>query len=98
MEFLQSLQTRQKWNDKRRNFDVGDIVILKEQDCQCNQWPLARINGVDTNRNCDVCSATLCAADSDGNQTLRRPITKIVILVKNEINSPSKGAFRKKSR
>ena len=98
-EFLQSLQTRQKWNDKRRNFDIGDIVILKEQESQCNQWPLARINGVDTSRNCDVCSATLCAADSNnGNQTLRRLITKIVISVKNEMNSPSKGAFRKKSR
>ena len=36
-EFLQSLQTRQKWNNKRRNFEVGDIVILKEQDCQRNQ-------------------------------------------------------------
>ena len=30
-EFLQSLQTRQKWNDKRRNLKVGDIVILKNK-------------------------------------------------------------------
>ena len=36
-EFLQSLQTRQKCNDKRRNFEVGDIVILEEQDYQRNQ-------------------------------------------------------------
>ena len=64
-EFLQSLQTRQKWNDKRRNFEVGDIVILKEQDCRRNQWPLARIIGVDADRNGDVCSVTLCVADSN---------------------------------
>ena len=94
-EFLQSLQTRQKWNDKRRNFEVGDIVILKEQDCQRNQWPLAKIIGVDTDRNGDVRSVTLRVADSNnGNQTLRRPITKIVLLVENEIDSPSKGAIR----
>ena len=94
-EFLQSLQTRQKWNDKRRNFEVGDIVILKEQDCRRNQWPLARIIGVDADRNGDVRSVTLCVADShNGNQTLRRPITKIVLLVENEIDSPSKGAIR----
>ena len=36
-EFLQSLQTRKKWNDKRRNFELGDIMLLKEQDCQLNQ-------------------------------------------------------------
>ena len=90
-EFLQSLQTRQKWNDKRRNFEVGDIVILKEQDCQCNQWPLARIIGVDADRNGDVRSVTLRVADSNnGNQTLRRSITKIVLLVENEIDSPLK--------
>ena len=36
-EFLQSLQTRKKLNDKRRNFELGDIMLLKEQDCQRNQ-------------------------------------------------------------
>ena len=42
-----------------------------------------------------MCSVTLRAADSNkGNQTLRRPITKIVLLVENEIDSQSKGAIR----
>ena len=49
-----SLQTRQKWNDKRSNFEVGNIVILKERDCQRKQWPLARITGVNTDRNDSV--------------------------------------------
>ena len=94
-EFLQSLQTRQKWNDKRRNFEVCDIVILKEQDCQCNQWPLARIIAVDADRNGDVHSVTIHVADSNnGNQTLRRPITKTVLLFENETDSPSKAAIR----
>ena len=40
-------------------------------------------------------SVTLRVADSNnGNQTLRRPITKIVLLVENEIDSQSKGAIR----
>ena len=94
-EFLQSLQTRQKWNDKKRNFEVGNIVILQEQDCQHNQWPLSRIIGVDADRKDDVRSVTLRFADSNnGNQTLRKAITKIVLLVENEIDSPSKEAIR----
>ena len=37
----------------------------------------------------------ISVADSNnGNQTLRRPITKIMLLVENEIDSPSKGAIR----
>ena len=70
-------------------------MILKEQDCKRNQWPLARIIGVNADRNGDVRSVTLRVADSnDGNQTLRRPITKIVHLVENEIDSLSKRAIR----
>ena len=40
-------------------------------------------------------SFTLRVADSNnGNQTLRRLITKIVLLVENEIDSQSKEAMR----
>ena len=54
-------------------------MILKEQDCKGNQWPLARITGVNADRNGDVRSVTLRDANSNnGNQTLRRPITKIL--------------------
>ena len=56
---------------------------------------MARIIGVDADRNGDVHSVTLCVADShNGNHTLRRPITKIALLVENGIDSPSKGAIR----
>ena len=29
-EFLQTLQLRQKWNNQKRNFKVGDVVLLRE--------------------------------------------------------------------
>ena len=67
----------------------------KEHYCQHNQWSLTRIVGVNANRNGDVCSVTLHVADSNnGNLTLRRQTTKIVLLVENEINSPVKGDIR----
>ena len=28
-EFLQTLQVRQKWNNQKRNFKVGDVVLLR---------------------------------------------------------------------
>ena len=41
-EFLQSLQARQKWNIRKRNFQVGDVVLLKE-DIGRNKWSMARV-------------------------------------------------------
>ena len=41
-EFLQSLQARQKWNITKRNFQVGDVILLKE-DTRRNKWPMAQI-------------------------------------------------------
>ena len=42
-----------------------------------------------------MCSVTLHFADSkNGNQTLRRPINEILLLVENEIDSATNGAIR----
>ena len=39
-EYLQSLQERQKWTSRRRNFRVDDIVLLKRSDVPQNQWSM----------------------------------------------------------
>ena len=31
-----------KWNETRRNFKVGDIVLSKDE-LSRNQWPMARV-------------------------------------------------------
>ena len=69
------------------------LVILKEQDCQRNQWPLARTTGVHADRN-DSVTHRVADLNNGGKQTLRKAITKNVISVKNEIDFPSKGAIR----
>ena len=48
-EYLPSLQERQKWNRPRRNFVIGDIVLVADVNCPRSCWPLARI--VDVQRN-----------------------------------------------
>ena len=39
-EFLGSLQERQKWNKITRNFQVDDIVLLKEEQQPRNSWQM----------------------------------------------------------
>ena len=41
-EYLQTLQERNSWKKRRRNFRNGDIVIIKA-DTERNKWPIARV-------------------------------------------------------
>ena len=58
---------------------------------------MARIIGVDADAKNDVRSVTLQVADKKGgpSQILKRPITKLVMLMENEFDSPSDGAITK---
>lgn len=40
-EFLHSLQERSKWTRPRRNMQVGDVVIVKDNNKARNWWSLA---------------------------------------------------------
>ena len=42
-EYLQQLQARNKWIRPRRNFQVGDVVLLKENQSPRNRWPMAKV-------------------------------------------------------
>ena len=42
-ESLQQLQARSKWLHPNRAFEVGDIVISKDEIMPLLEWPLARI-------------------------------------------------------
>ena len=42
-EYLPSLTERAKWRFDTRNFEVGDMVILREPNVKRCNWPLARI-------------------------------------------------------
>ena len=45
-EFLNNLQSRQKWILPQRNLSVGDIVIMKENDITHYKWPLGKVSKV----------------------------------------------------
>ena len=85
IKVLPSLQIRQKWNTKKRDFEVDDIVLLME-DLGRNKWPIARVVKIEPDWNGAVCSVKLRTVDSSDNQKLlRRPINKTVLLVENEL-------------
>jgi hypothetical protein len=45
-EYLPTLQKRQKWTKPRRNFQLGDIVLIVDENYPRCSWPLGRITEV----------------------------------------------------
>ena len=90
-EFLWSLQPRHKWNEKHRNFQNGDIVLLKT-DANRNQRPVAKVVDVNSDAEGFVRSVTLLIGKTrnDGEWILERQIHKIILLMKSEIWFPDK--------
>ena len=50
-EYLQSLQERQKWNTRRRNYVIGDTVLLKTMDVLRNKWPMTKVTATKSDQN-----------------------------------------------
>jgi len=79
-EYLLTLQERQKWNQPRRNTEVGDIVFIKDDSLPRNRWSLGRITQTEPDRKGFVRSAIVKTTSSE----LRRPVDRLVLLIPTE--------------
>ena len=77
-EFLVIQQDRHKWLEKKRNFKVGDVVLVKDNDLPRNQWCTGRITEVFHSNYGLVRSANVRLPKTDS--TFHRSITKLVLL------------------
>ena len=79
------MQERQKWEGKRRNFKIGDIVVVYQNNVSRNHWPMARIIDLNSDKKRLVRSALLRMEERSGNENskreLERPIDKIVLIM-----------------
>ena len=86
-EYLQNLQARPKWTKLRRNFVVGDVVILTDSNSARNQWPLAK--AINTIRD-DQGLVRLVTVQTSNESKLDRPINKLVLLVESQEETQEK--------
>ena len=92
-EYLQNLQTRSKWQGKKRNAQVGDIVLISDDNLPRSQWHLGKIveanaDQDDLVRKVKVLVGTV-ALDKKGQRLesksyLERPVHKLVLLYESE--------------
>ena len=86
----------QKWVKQMRNFQAGDIALLKVFSAQ-NHWLVCKVINTNPDDKGIVCSVTLCLGSSGGSnkeQVLTRTITKIFLVLEAAgIDSETKGAL-----
>ncbi|XP_049886484.1 uncharacterized protein LOC126380961 [Pectinophora gossypiella] len=76
-EYLQSLQTRSKWHYAGKDFQVGDLVIIKEDHVPPARWLLGRVILTHPGNDGHVRVVTLKTKNSDG---VKRPTSKLIRL------------------
>lgn len=84
-EYLQELQTRQKWIMKTRSLSIGDIVLVRDRSAKRNSWQVAIIIKIKNSVDGLVRSATVKVAKSTFQGSIshfiyERPISELVLL------------------
>ena len=79
-EYLPALQCRHRWQVPKRNFKVGDVVIIRDDSLPRNSWLLGRVIEVFPGRDGLVRSVRIRTSTN----ILVRPITKICLLERSD--------------
>ena len=87
-EYIQTLQSRQKWVKNKPNLKLGSIVLIKNESNTRNEWPLARVVECIVSSDQQVRSAKLLLGNrrspTRSDQYLIRPVSKLVTLFESE--------------
>ena len=79
-EYLPTLQSRRKWQNKTRNLEAGDLVLLRCKDTPRNHWPLARIAKAYVNADGKVRKVDLVTTKDGPIKSYTRPVTEVILL------------------
>lgn len=91
-EYLQLLQPRQKWTEEKKNLQIDDVVLIKEEGSGRGHWPMARVTEVHRSDDGMVRSVSLQVKKS----VLKRPVHKTILLVSAKREEPEEQNEEKK--
>jgi hypothetical protein len=96
-EYIHNLIAREKWRQERRNVEIGDIVLMKNEAIKRNYWPVCKVQNTHKSNDGYIRSATVKFSSGQSARTLVRPITDLVMLIPHdseEARAPSSGECR----
>ena len=78
-EYMQSLQTRQKWLTEGMQFKEGDVVLMSDDSLPRNQWPIAIVK--ETSKSSDGLVRKVKIFCGKNRAFYVRPITQLCQLI-----------------
>ncbi|XP_033761542.1 uncharacterized protein LOC117343309 [Pecten maximus] len=82
--YLQTLQTRRKWNRETRDMKEGDVVLLKDKNQPRMEWPVGIVvNVIQSDSDGKVRKAEVRTRKDGSDVHYVRPVTEMVMLVEN---------------
>ena len=76
IEYLNELQQRYKWNKNNANIQIGQIVLIKNENLSSFKWPLGKIIELHPGADGIVRVVTIKSQQN----TIKRPVNKLCIL------------------
>lgn len=83
-EYLNTLQSRQKWQLNRPNMKEGDIVLLKDKQIRRNEWPTGVIVKALPSKDGVVRKVEVKVTRHKTTKTFSRPISECILLLSPE--------------
>ena len=77
---MQELQQRNKWVNKKKSVEVGDVVIIRDKNLPRNSWPLATVEELKISQDGLVRSVFLKLGKGTKRRVLRA-IHDLVVLI-----------------
>ncbi|KAK3752086.1 hypothetical protein QZH41_016992 [Actinostola sp. cb2023] len=87
-EYLQNLQTRQKWTDEKRDLKEGDVVLVKEESEHRNMWPMGRVTEATKSEDGKVRKALITVYKDGKRKVMIRPIKELILLIPVQSDDP----------
>ena len=82
--YLQSLQSRNKWQRQTYNFEPGDIVLLKDEAFELLDWSMAKVLKVYPGDDGYVCVVDLLFQGKE----YRRAANRLILLTQHQPSPP----------
>lgn len=79
-EYLSTLQSRARWQDKRPNLQEGDVILMKDNAAPRNHWPMAVVIKTFPSRDNVVRTVDIRVIRHGTPKVFKRPVTELVLL------------------
>ncbi|XP_023816059.1 uncharacterized protein LOC111948246 [Oryzias latipes] len=79
-QYLATLQPRRKWQASQPNFDIGDVVLLKDTEVKRNEWPMGLIVNTFPGQDGRVRKVDVRVMKGGSSRVYSRPVSDIVLL------------------